>query len=91
MEILVIGGNAEEYELQAINYLSANSKLSFLDFNAKNFDLNHFHSIPEMYKNRFDLVLCSQVLEHVWNHENFFKNVVLKYLSNVTIKNIPKH
>lgn len=23
----------------------------------------------------FDLVICSQVLEHVWNHENFFNNL----------------
>jgi SAM-dependent methyltransferase len=76
--IAVVGGDADEPELQHFDTLN-NVKVDFLGvdnaLSNSNFhflDLNHFSKTP----NKYDLVLCSQVLEHVWDVQNALKNLV---------------
>jgi SAM-dependent methyltransferase len=76
MRIGVVGGSSNEPELKMLDRLGYSIELSvigiekdsdiFLDLNLRN---------PNQIR-KFDLILCSQVLEHVWNIENSFFNLV---------------
>jgi len=73
---LVVGGTPQDPEYQLIRSLGGSMQVSFLgiektDSNFHYLDLNVLTS----QSIRGKLVLCSQVLEHVWNHENFFLNL----------------
>jgi len=73
---LVVGGTPQDPEYEFIKSLGGSTQTRFLgiektDSNFHYLDLNDFHS--QTISGR--LVLCSQVLEHVWNHENFFLNL----------------
>jgi hypothetical protein len=73
---LVVGGTPQDPEYQFIKSLGGLTQSKFLgieetESNFHYLDLNHFHSQPISGR----LVLCSQVLEHVWNHGNFFLNL----------------
>ena len=74
---VIVGGTSQDPE---VLFLQAQSippkKISYLGIEetATNFvylDLNKCTKLNETW----DLVLCSQVLEHVWSHENFFRNL----------------
>ena len=73
---LVVGGTPQDPEYQFIKSLGGTTHTSFLgiedtDFNFHHLDLNE---VPRQIISG-KLVLCSQVLEHVWNHKNFFLNL----------------
>jgi len=73
---LVVGGTPQDPELQFIKSLHSSTEAKFIgidevDPNFHYLDLNEFRSQSVSGK----LVLCSQVLEHVWNHKNFFRNL----------------
>lgn len=73
---IVVGGTPSDPEVVFLNSLSKDINISFLGLERtkENFlflDLNEFR----VGTKTGSLVICSQVLEHVWNHENFFSNL----------------
>ena len=71
--VAVVGGTRGEPELLAIQREGIAISLEFFGIeNSKKLDLNEAY--PE-FEEKFDLVLCSQVLEHVWNHSNAIQNL----------------
>ena len=73
---LVLGGSSQDVEVQFLTSLGVPTKISYLgiELSLENF---HYMDLNEesMLKIKGKLVLCCQVLEHVWNHENFFRNL----------------
>jgi hypothetical protein len=77
IRVAVIGGSPEEYELEALRKVGF--EVSFqvfgIDGNSILLDLNSENAKTQDLPVRFDLVLCSQVLEHTWNIGAVFKNL----------------
>lgn len=73
---LVVGGTPQDPECQYIKSLGNPTQISFLGIEEteSNFHYLDLNKVPEKLI-RGGLVLCSQVLEHVWNHKNFFLNL----------------
>jgi hypothetical protein len=76
--VAVIGGTSNDPEVQKLKILFPALRISYFgifnefdDVNFRYFDLNS----PGVIDETFSLVLCSQVLEHVHNLENCFKNL----------------
>jgi SAM-dependent methyltransferase len=77
----IVGGSSTDPEVAVIKYLYPSAEVHYFNLtNAAN-DLN-FHRLDineeiEVFLDdaKFDLVVSSQVLEHVWNHSNYFKLV----------------
>ena len=72
----VVGGSEQDPEIQYLKSLGEPLKVSYLGVEDTGetfqfFDLNADSKINKTWK----LVLCSQVLEHVWHHDNFFLNL----------------
>jgi SAM-dependent methyltransferase len=75
-KVALVGGGPNEAELEIINLAGGisvtffgieeipNDEFRFLDLNA-----------DSEFEEEFDLVICSQVLEHVWNHQLVFDNL----------------
>ena len=76
VKVLVIGGDEHEYELQILKLLKISYTVSYLNEDNPDFNLNLFGCLPNSMQSRFDLVLCSQVIEHIWNHDAFFENLI---------------
>jgi SAM-dependent methyltransferase len=74
IKVGVIGGTLDDYEVSEIRRRSPKAEFTVLGIEDADIfmDLNK----PSEGEFQFDLVLVSQVLEHVWNHESFFSNVV---------------
>lgn len=74
-KIAIVGGSVEEPEWKSLG-LSLN-QLTLLNFESTGYerefqlDLNT-NNPPRM---EYDLVICNQVLEHVWNHNSFFQSL----------------
>ena len=73
---LVVGGTPQDPEYQFIKSLDGSMQSTFLgieevDPNFHYLDLNEAPNKLPVGK----MVLCSQVLEHIWNHGNFFLNL----------------
>ena len=76
--VAVVGGSAQEPELAHLSSIPG-LQISFLgvekspsdDSDFLFFDLNEEMSASV----KFDLILCSQVLEHIWNHAQAFENL----------------
>jgi hypothetical protein len=72
----VVGGTEQDPEYQLLMQLHPECTFQFLGLEAAkedfiSLDLNGDSSQLPNAK----LVVCSQVLEHVWNHESFFRNL----------------
>jgi hypothetical protein len=80
IRVAVIGGSAQEPELFALKHLGLEIHLTIfgIDPHVEYLDLNS-PSI-KISKFNFDLILCSQVIEHLWNHGAAFDS--LKNLMN---------
>jgi hypothetical protein len=74
IKVGVIGGSLDDYEVSEIRRYSPKAEFKVLGIEGSDvfMDLNK----PFDGEFQFDLVLVSQVLEHVWNHESFFSNVI---------------
>jgi SAM-dependent methyltransferase len=75
--IAVIGGSSKEPELNIFAGLPVQVNYFGIEFE-KNHDLENFYmdlNIKSNLRRSYDLVICSQVLEHVWNHQNTFDNL----------------
>jgi SAM-dependent methyltransferase len=70
----VIGGSLDDYEVSVLRRHSPKAEFTVLGIEGSDvlMDLNQ----PFDRESQFDLVLVSQVLEHIWNHESFFSNVI---------------
>lgn len=77
MSIAIVGGDSEEIELEIFKQLNFGHKFSFLGIgeNDIHFDLNVKKRADSNLKEQFDLVICCQVLEHIWNMENAVSNL----------------
>jgi SAM-dependent methyltransferase len=76
IKIGILGGSKKDSEILVVKSLFKNSIVTtigieesdmFLDFN--------YELCPTLMTETFDWLLCSQVIEHVWNHDAFFKNI----------------
>ena len=78
LKVACIGGYQNEPEIDCLKYLGFSVEVDFYGIEeGMNFlDLNRPYKIPNP-KIRYDLILCSQVLEHIWNHSQAFKNLTL--------------
>lgn len=70
--IAVLGGSRDEPELKLLDINSENVDIFgispeeiFLDVNTQ--------SVSQNYRGRYDLVLCTGVVEHIYNHDNLIK------------------
>lgn len=73
---VIVGGTTQDPELIYLKLSGKPIEVAFLGVedtkeNFFFFDLNEVNKLNKSW----DLVLCSQVLEHVWNHHNFFVNL----------------
>jgi SAM-dependent methyltransferase len=76
-KVLVLGGPLNEPELQVLRemgeyvfYFAGVEEIP--DSNWINLDLNF---LKTEIKEKFDFILCSQVIEHVWNTNSAFSNI----------------
>ena len=76
IRVAVIGGYLDEPELLALEKLQYSTEVTIFGIES---DMNYLNmnEISEIaHGGRFDLILCSQVWEHIWNHGNAFKNLL---------------
>lgn len=75
LSLAIVGGNLSEPELLALQKLGIDLSVSVLgvEMSGESYlDLN----IPmENVQRNFDIVICSQVLEHVWDLDSAFRNL----------------
>ena len=76
--IAVVGGSSNEPELLELLKIYPEAKVSFLgiaqgpqDIPFTELDLNESSGLDQS----FDIVICAQVLEHIWNLDNCMKNL----------------
>ncbi len=76
IKVGIVGGGRDEPELRILDELKLGYQASVLNIAGDCdyiFDLNSLGNIlPEQ---KFDLILCSQVFEHVWNISNAIENL----------------
>lgn len=72
--VAIVGGTKHDPEALLISQLYSDIEIVTFGIESADsyFDLNLQNDLKNT---QFDLVICSQVLEHVWNHENFFNNL----------------
>jgi hypothetical protein len=78
IRVAVVGGYRNEPEVRALQYLgySIDLELFGIEEEMTTLDLNLSREITPDSQESFHLVLCSQVWEHIWNHEVAIKNIV---------------
>ena len=78
--VAVVGGSSNDPEVSALKniYPSANFSYFGVDnsFSDEHFYFMNLNEFIEEENRNFDLVICSQVLEHVWNASAFFENLL---------------
>jgi hypothetical protein len=75
IRIAVVGGSDDEPEIRALKALGFKLEVSIfgIEDNMHYLDLNSEPVITQTSYGKYDLILCSQVFEHIWNHESAFK------------------
>ncbi len=75
LNVAIVGGSHGEPEIELLREFGFKIHLTTFGIEEadRKLDLNYFNSNP--IKEKFDLILCSQVLEHVWNHDAAFANL----------------
>lgn len=76
IEIAVIGGYKNEPEVRILKHFDYSVNVTTFGVENEDFYLDLNLDLDSQYSQKFDLVLCSQVLEHVYNHDNFFKSII---------------
>lgn len=73
--IAILGGNKNDPESFVVESLFGHPSVTYLGIENSPeiifFDLN----LDNIEERKFDLVICSQVIEHIWNQGNFFVNL----------------
>jgi hypothetical protein len=91
LKIAVIGGGENQAEIEILKQLGFQTEVTTFGIEDEDIflDLNKFEPIPTNLF--FDLVICTQVLEHIWNHENFFNNLqLISHPKSILYLNCPK-
>ena len=75
--VAVVGGSKDEPEVRALKALgvTVETRLFGIEKGMTFHDLNESHEDAGNSREFFDLVLCSQVWEHLWDHAAAFKNL----------------
>jgi hypothetical protein len=75
-KVAIIGGSSRDPEALALKEISPSIKFEYFGienlYNDENFTFLDLNQEIEMIDPGFDLVLCSQVLEHLWNVSSAF-------------------
>lgn len=73
INLALVGGSPNDPELKALLKFAKLKRVTYFGIESGEWlDLNE---PPSGLYPKFDFVLCSQVLEHIWNHKNFFSNI----------------
>ena len=80
LNIAVVGGSSKEPELAVFKHLNIEVNLSIFGIDSKVEFLDLNTSNPNLPSSNFDLILCSQVFEHIWNYHEAIES--LKKLMN---------
>jgi SAM-dependent methyltransferase len=77
LKVAIVGGYRTEPEIRALEYLGFSLDLHIfgIEENMMALDLNESSNSSLTSQSDFDLILCSQVWEHIWNHNVAFANV----------------
>jgi SAM-dependent methyltransferase len=80
LNVAVLGGSRNEPEIKVLRHMKIDVNLTLfgIDSDVEFLDLNIEN--PRFKHSDFDLILCSQVFEHIWNHQVALDN--LKKLMN---------
>jgi len=92
LNVAVIGGFDNEPEVEILKKSGYEVSIDHYGISetSKEFDLN-IKNNKDKVKKKYDLVICCQVLEHVWNINNFFHNLELfKEKDTLIYINFPK-
>lgn len=78
IRVAVVGGYRSEPEIRALQHLGFEVQVEVfgIEDNMIPLELNVAHSLIEKSAENFDLILCSQVWEHIWNHEVALGNLM---------------
>jgi len=73
-KVAIVGGSLDDHEVFEVKKLFPNSIIDVYGIEPEQIfmDLN----LPPIKRSEYDLVLCTNVIEHIWNHENFAKNLI---------------
>ena len=87
----VVGGGINQAEIVVLNQMGFQTYVTTFGIEDEDvfFDLNKVNSISD--NKFFDLVICTQTLEHIWNHDYFFNNMkLLSKPKSILYLNCPK-
>lgn len=75
INVAVVGGGKYQDEIKVLTQMGFDVTVKVFGIEEEEvfFDLNVINELSN--KEFFDLIICTQVLEHIWNHESFFKNL----------------
>lgn len=74
IKVGIIGGSLHDYEVGELLKHSPRAEFTVLGIDSADVFIDLNQSVGKNFD--FDMVLVSQVLEHIWNHNNFFDNIV---------------
>ena len=76
LKVGVLGGGRDDPEIQALRAIKRKLHVRTIGLYPSDVHLNLDEILLDEHSlEKFDLILCSQVLEHIWNHNNFFVNL----------------
>lgn len=78
ISIAVVGGTKDEPELEIFQQLGFNYEVTYFGISDNNLylDLNEKNQITSKFLRSFDLLICCQVLEHIWNMQEAIDSLV---------------
>ncbi len=90
LEVGVVGGTHNQAEIQILKNLGFNLSTTTLGIEGNDIFLD-LNDISTNIEKKFDLIICTQVLEHIWNHNSFFVNIAnLMKKQGILYLNCPK-
>ena len=76
LKVAILGGGPDEPEILALERLGFSLDVTIFGIDENNEYLDMNKIFEEKFNLDFDLILCSQVWEHIWCHENAFRNIL---------------
>jgi len=76
LSVAVVGGYRNEPEVRMLKHLGYELSVETFGIEGQDFFLDLNGDLSPTINKKFDLVLCSQVLEHVYDHHKSFKSLV---------------
>ena len=91
INIAVVSGGRNQAEIVVLNQMGFKTDVTLFGIEDDEvfFDLNKVNLTAN--NKFFDLIICTQTLEHIWNHDNFFNNLrLLAKQKSILYLNCPK-